>query len=108
MQLQAAALLRSFSLMQVVVSDQASDLIKQNGGRVYVWPKTSRCCRAVTTLATSNEPPRRREFVRVETGEQFELYLDTRLRRLPDELHLDFHRFPRRVEAYWNGCAWVV
>jgi hypothetical protein len=97
-----------FSLMRVVVSDPASDLIEENGGRVYVWPRKSRCCGAVTTLATSNEPPRRREFVRVETGERFELYLDARLRRLPDELHLDFRRFPRRAEAYWNGCAWVV
>jgi len=62
--------------MRVVVSDSASDLIEQSGGRVYVWPKTSRCCRAVTTLATSNEPPRSREFVQFETGEHFELYLD--------------------------------
>jgi hypothetical protein len=92
--------------MRVVVSNPASDLIEENGGRVYVWPKRSRCCGALTTLATSNEPPRRREFVQVETTEQFELYRDARLPRLPDELHLDLRRFPRRVEAYWNDCAW--
>jgi uncharacterized protein (DUF58 family) len=96
-----------FSLMRVVVSNPAFDLIEETGGRVYVWPRKSRCCGAVTTLATSNEPPRRREFVRVETAEPFELYLDARLRRLPDELHLEL-RLPRRVEAYWDGCAWVV
>lgn len=94
--------------MRVVVSDPASDLIEENGGCLYVWPRKSRCCGAVTTLATSNERPRRREFVQVETGEPFELYLDARLGRLPEELHLDLQRFPRRVEAYWNGCAWVV
>jgi hypothetical protein len=97
-----------FSVTRVVVSNPASNLIEERGGRIYVWPKKSRCCGAVTTLATSNEPPRRGEFVRVETPEQFELYLDARLRRLPDELHLDLRRFPRRVEAYWNGCAWIV
>jgi hypothetical protein len=97
-----------FSPMRVVGSNPASDLIEQNGGRIYVWPRRSRCCGTVTTLATSNEPPRRREFVRVEIAEPFELYLDARLRRLPDELHLDLRRFPRRVDAYWNGCAWVV
>jgi len=94
--------------MRVVVSKPASDLIEQSGGRLYVWPRTSRCCSAVTTLATSYEPPRRRGFARVETTEPFEVYLDARLPRLPDELHLDLRRFPRRVEAYWNGCAWVV
>ena len=31
------------------------------------------------------------------------------LRELPDELHVELKRFPRRhVEAYWNGCAWLV
>jgi len=94
--------------MRVVVSNPASDLIEENGGRVYVWLKRSRCCGAVTTLATSTERPRRGEFARVETAERFELYLQAGLSRLPDELHLDARRFPRRVEAYWNGCVWVV
>jgi len=94
--------------MRVVISNPASDLIEENGGHVYVWLKRSHCCGAVTTLATSTERPRRREFVRVETGEPFELYLQAGLGLLPDELHLDARRFPRRVEAYWNGCAWVA
>jgi hypothetical protein len=37
----------------------------------------------------------------------FELHVPADL-RLPAELHLEARRFPRRVEAYWNGCAWVV
>jgi len=94
--------------MRVVISTPASDLIEESGGRLYVWSRRGRCCGAVTTLATSYEPPRRRQFTRVETTEPFELYLEARLPGLPDELHVDLHRFPRRVEAYWNGCAWVV
>ena len=38
----------------------------------------------------------------------FELYVPAGLARLPEELHLEVQRFPRRVEAYWNGCAWLV
>jgi len=94
--------------MRVVVSDSTVDLIQQRGGCIYVWLKQGRCCGAVATLATSSEPPKRKEFERAEATEDFELYLDTRLSRLPDELHLDIRRFPRRVEAYWNGCAWVI
>jgi hypothetical protein len=94
--------------MHLVVSTAASDLIRERGGRLFVWPKRGRCCGATTTLQTATEPPPSKEFVEVETAEQFGLYLDARLRRLPEELHLDLRRFPRRVEAYWNGCAWVI
>jgi hypothetical protein len=94
--------------MRVVVSDPAADLIEERGRRVYVWLKRGRCCGGVTTLGTSTEPPGRRKFVHVEADEQFELYFDTRISRLPEALHLDLRRFPRRVEAYWNGCAWVI
>jgi hypothetical protein len=38
----------------------------------------------------------------------FELFVPVTLRRLPDELHVEARRFPRRIEAYWNGCAWIV
>ena len=94
--------------MRVVVSNPAAELIEERGRRDYVWLKRGRCCGGVTTLGTSSEPPRRKTFVRVEAGEQFELYLDARIPRLPEALHLDLRRFPRRVEAYWNGCAWVI
>jgi hypothetical protein len=94
--------------MRVVVSEPAAELIEERGRRVYVWLKKGRCCGGVTTLGTSSEPPPRKEFVRVEADEQFELYLDARIPRLPDELQIDLRHFPRRVEAYWNNCAWVI
>ena len=94
--------------MRVVVSDSAAELIEERGRRVFVWLKKGRCCGGVTVLGTSSEPPRRKKFVRAEADEAFELYLDARISQLPDELHLDLRRFPRRVEAYWNGCAWVI
>lgn len=94
--------------MRVVASPPAVDLIEERGGRLYVWLKKSRCCGAPTVLATSNEPPGGKEFSLVATDERFELYVPAGLGTLPEELHLDVRRFPRRVEAYWNGCAWIT
>ncbi len=94
--------------MRVIASEAAADFIDRQGGRVYVWLKKGRCCGAVTTVASALEPPKQKQFKRAEGNQGFELYFDARLSRLPDELHLDLHRFPRRVEAYWNGCAWVL
>lgn len=94
--------------MKLVVSDAAAHLIEERGGRLYVWVKRGRCCGAVRTLATSAEAPARQEFRRLEGDERFELFLPARLHPLPDELQLDVRRYPRRVEAYWNGCVWVV
>ena len=93
--------------MRLVVSAQAADLIAEQGGRLYVWLKTDRCCGAVTMLAASCEPPGDKEFCRVTGDGRFELFLPVGLNRRPEELHLEARRFPRRVEAYWDGCAWV-
>jgi hypothetical protein len=93
--------------MKLTVSDEAAHLIEERGGRLYVWVKKG-CCGAVRTLATSTEAPARQEFRRIEGDERFELFLPAHLDPLPDELELDLRRYPRRVEAYWNGSAWVV
>ena len=93
--------------MRVLASEPATRLIEEGGGRLYVWPKRRRCCGGVTTLATAATPPARTEF-RLADRSTFELYLPASLERLPDELHVELHRFTRRVDAYWNGCAWVI
>ena len=94
--------------MRLVVSQPAVDLIQERGGRLYVWLKRSGCCGAITRLTTSSEPSARVEFRRVPVSERFELFVPAGLGRLPEELHIELQRFPRRVEAYWNGCAWVI
>ena len=95
-------------MTQLVVSDAARELIKERGGRLYVRMKKARCCGAVTTLVSSTEPPAGVEFCRIQGDSNFEVFLPAHLGRLPDELHVEARRFPRRIEAYWNGCAWVV
>jgi len=91
-----------------VVSDSAADLIDERGGRLYVWLKQGRCCGAVTSLVSASVPPEGKEFRRVAADDRIELYLPARLGRLPDELQIEGRRFPRRIETYWNGCAWVT
>jgi hypothetical protein len=96
-------------MVQVVASEPAVELIKAQGGRLYVWLKRARCCGGLTTLEASSSPPPRKEFRKVEGGgANFELFLPARVNRLPDELHLEVRRRSRRIEAYWNGCAWVT
>ena len=93
--------------MNVIASGPATGVIRQQGGRLYVWLERGRCCGNVTTLASATKPPEGKEFRSIDAGD-FEVYFPLGLERLPDELHVDVRRFPRRVEAYWNGCAWVV
>ena len=38
----------------------------------------------------------------------FGLFLSRRLRTLPEELHVDRARHRPRVDAFWDGCAWIV
>lgn len=94
--------------MRTVASDRALELIEEQGGRLYVWPKRARCCGSLTRLEASSSQPTGTEFRQVETGASFELYLPAHVGRLPDELHVEVRRRSQRIEAYWNGCAWVV
>jgi len=91
--------------MKVVTSPRALEVIADRGGRVYVWTRKARCCGGLTTLSTASEQPAGIEFERV-ADDPFEVYLPVHARR-PHELHVDVSRAGRRIEAYWNGCAWV-
>ena len=94
--------------MRVTATPEAADLVRERGGRLYVWPRTGRCCRSVTWLETATEPEGGRAF-RLAYADDFELYVPRHLGRLPDELEVDVRgRRRRRIEAYWNGCAWVT
>jgi hypothetical protein len=94
--------------VRVVVSDAALELIRNRGGRLYVSVKASRCCGANRTLVTAHEPPAGKDFRSVASSSGFELFMSRGLTNLPNELHVDRGRFSRRVDAYWNGCAWIV
>lgn len=95
-------------LVRVVVSERAAGRIAEQGGRLYVWPHTFRCCGGGTLLESSPRPRAGTVFRRVLAEERFELYLPESLGREADELQIDTSRFRGRVEAFWNGCAWVL
>jgi hypothetical protein len=93
--------------MRVVASPEAVAFVRERGGRLFLWPKSARCCRSVTWLESSTEPKGDREFRRV-SADGLELYVPVHMRE-PDELEIALRRFPRpHIESYWDGCAWVV
>ncbi len=95
--------------MRLVVSETAADLIAEQGGRLYVWVHKSRCCNGLRTLETATQPPAGTDFTSVGSdGGRIEVFVPTALSPRPDELQVEARRFPRRVEAYWDGCAWVT
>jgi hypothetical protein len=80
---------------------------RARGGRLYVSIKGRRCCGGAQTLAVTTEAGNT-EWRSTGSESGFELFLPAALARRAEELHVEVRRFPRRVEAYWNGCAWIV
>jgi hypothetical protein len=94
--------------MKIVAGDEARALIAAAGGRLYVSPRRTACCRSVPTLVARTRVARAEAFRSAARDGEVEVLVPRDLARLPGELHLEVHRFPRRIEAYWDGCAWVV
>lgn len=95
--------------MKLVAPDSAVDFIQERGGRLYVWTRRNGCCGGgFATLRAATEAPAKTEFRRVDESAGFEVYVPATMGRLPDELHVEARRFPRRIEVYWNGCAWIA
>jgi hypothetical protein len=92
--------------MRVVATPEAQAAVREGGGRLFVWAKKSRCCGSITFLRASTDAPER-EFRRVH-ADGIEVYLAAGIRDLPDELHVEVHGRRQRLEAYWDGCAYVV
>lgn len=91
--------------MKVVAPPDVADLVAESGGRLFVWTRRPRCCGGTTYLETATDRPPRRSF-RLVQAEPFEVWFAAA--REPEELHLDLHGRRRRIEAYWDGCAYVI
>lgn len=95
--------------MKVITAVGVEELVRAQGGRLYVWPDHQRCCQGATYLLTSSDPVAGRDFRRIEGIEGFELWFDPGSHEPPRELHLDAKGWRRRrVEAYWDGCVFVT
>ena len=96
-------------MTNVLSSPRVADLVRERGERLFVWTSTHQCYNNnITSLANAKKPEPGRTFRRVD-ADGFELYLDPGRMDPPDELHLELKGLRRkRIEAYWNGCAFVV
>ncbi|MDQ2982532.1 MAG: hypothetical protein M3R70_01205 [Actinomycetota bacterium] len=93
--------------MRVKASPEAVGLVQEQGGKLYVWAKRSRCCHGSLTFLETSSEPGERSFRRV-NADGIELYLDERLGE-PEELVVEAKgRRRKHVHAYWDGCAYVV
>lgn len=92
--------------MRVLSSPEARTFIQDKGGLLFVW-MVGRMRGSQTLRVSTEPPPDALEWRRVETN-GFLLFLPPRMRS-PRELHLELRGIlRRRVQAFWNGCAYVI
>jgi hypothetical protein len=95
--------------MEVRSTAEAAALVRERGGRLFVWPDRQRCCQGATYLRTASDPPPGRACRPVDGSHGFELWFDPGGLQPPEVLQLDVRgRWTKRVEAYWDGCVFVV
>ena len=98
--------------VEVLAPDDVREFVAAHGGRLFVWvsvhpgfPYT------LCLLDASLEPPVKRDlsFRRIKAP-GFDLYLEATQRIWPKKLEfaLRRRRRRRRIEAYWNGLAWIA
>jgi len=97
--------------VRVEVSSEAAEFVRGHGGRLWVWASHPRlCCQGTPAYmhAATEAPTGLSGFIPVRSAD-----LDLRFRApagtLPAflEIGLRGRRRPR-VEAYWEGCIFVV
>ena len=94
--------------MRLDATPEALEFVRERGGRLFVTRARGCCAPSVSWLQASTSPDTKRRFRRVQEVDDVEVYFPDGA-RLPEQLGLRLRRFPRRhVEAYWDGCAWVV
>ena len=94
--------------MQVDVSSEAAALVRQRGGRLWVWAARPRvCCWGTPAYmhAATERPSGLSGFSQVwQSG--VEIWFRAPAGRMPDVLEIGLHGKRRpRVEAYWDGCS---
>jgi hypothetical protein len=95
--------------MRIEVTPDAGQFIRDHGGRLYVWASGAACCGGTRFIEASTEAPRdATRFVPVDAA-GIEVLVRPAVGQLPDELRVDLRGWRRpRVEASWNGCAYLV
>lgn len=95
--------------VEVTVSPEARSFVRERGGLLFVHMHRfgTTCCRITLLETTTEPPPDALEWRRI-TLKGLTLFTP-RSMPLPDVLDLRLKgRFRRRIEALWNGCAYVI
>jgi len=95
--------------MKITATEGVTELVREQGGRLYVWTSAHRCCSGTLTLleaGTRAPPGTEHQFREVDAG-GFELLLDLGARPAPRELVLERKGRRPKIVAYWNDQAWV-
>ena len=95
-------------MMEIHATPDAKKLIHARGGMLFVWIEAG--MRGMKFLRTSTEPPEDAlDWERAETGKGFLVFTPPRMRK-PRHLHLEVRGFltKLRINALWNGCAFVM
>ncbi len=97
--------------MRVDVSAEAGEFVRRQGGRLWVWAAYPRmCCGGAPAYmhAATTPPPGLSDFSPVHSAD-LEVWFRAPAGRRPDVLEIDVRgRHHPRVEAYWEGCAFVL
>jgi hypothetical protein len=96
--------------VKILASPGIAEFIRTRGGRLFVWASNTVCCGGTRFIEASTEAPRDAgRFLRFEAP-GFSLYLRPAMSgQLPDEVHVDLGGVRRRrVQAAWNGCAYLI
>lgn len=108
--------------MKIVATPKASEHIRERGGELWAWLDPHRCLvGGYVYLEAATEPPgtsrstkmtrssRRPHRFRSTDAGGFELHYDWGRMDPPDEIHVELRGWMhKRVEAYWNGCVFVM
>jgi hypothetical protein len=95
--------------VEVVAPKDVREFVAAHGGRLFVWIRVPQGLVPLPCmLEAALRPPRRPElsFRRV-GGPGFDLYLEATQRVWPKTMEFALRR-RKRVEAYWNGMAWIA
>ena len=92
--------------MRVEVSPEAAGLIRQHGGRLWVWAARPRCAVAARrAVHAATEQPRSLAGFTLVSRQEVAISVPAPAGRLPDVLEIGVRGQRRpRVEAYWDGC----
>jgi hypothetical protein len=93
--------------MHVQLSEQADGLVRERGGRLWVWAARPRvCCMGTPAyMHAATEPPPGMTGFRLVSDAAVEVWFRAPAGREPDVLEIAARGRRRpRVEAYWDGC----